>query len=104
MRAIKIDSKECTVTEVELHETDQLEEMQAIVDGYIEQAPYNNSDHDELFVNEEGLINGTNFGFFLGGQIFHGSGVIVGATDDSGNATPAKTTLKTLIRQIRFWK
>src|SRR5882724_6864159 len=94
-RAIFIDAKAHTITEIEV--TDQrhgLADLQRLVGGSIERAmvmPIALS--DDLFVNEEGLYK-FNYGFAVvsGHQPFAGNGVIIGSTK-SGDTADATSKL-----------
>jgi hypothetical protein len=86
---IIIDAKNQTITLVTDKEL-TLSYMQSVVGGLIERTPY--SFHrkgiwckDDLFVNEEGRINGTNFGFTICGHTFFGNGIIVGEYVERGS-------------------
>lgn len=81
MRVIVIDAKAREVREAEVD--GKLESLQAIVGGWIELVRF--SEYDDLYVNEEGLINGTREFFLYEG--FHplaGSGVLIGNDCDGG--------------------
>lgn len=88
MRVIFID-----VTEKEVRELDiagGLESLQELVDGYIELVRL--SETSDLYVNEEGMINGTQEFFWLSGfQPYAGSGVIIG---NNGSGGQVSTDLK----------
>jgi hypothetical protein len=83
-RAIFIDAKNKSVTEIAIS---QLEDLQSAVEGYIE-IGVKFASTDVLFVNEEGLLRGFDYGFYIEGcnQMFIGNGIIVGTTRSGNNA------------------
>lgn len=79
--------------------------MQKIVDGFIERVPYfNNAANDDLFVNEEGLLNDEQECFSIHGTegIFFGNGLIVGH-DNNGNTTSCKSSRDEIAVDIQFF-
>ena len=74
-----------------------LEEMQALVDGYIEPVYYVKVGRSNLVVNEEGLYKGYDFGFSMDGHQFVGNGFVgtMGKTD-------TKVTAEELEGRITF--
>lgn len=83
MKAILIDAKNQQVRYVE--NKGQLEDMyQALGVEMIEIAKYY-PNGDTLYVDEEGLINGTDFGFEINGLIFMGNGIIYGTNREDPN-------------------
>jgi hypothetical protein len=84
---IDAEKKEVRIESID----NKLEAMQGIVGGLIERA-WVLSNGDDLYVNEEGLLNGSKSGFVMdhAPQPYMGSGFIVGH-DGKGNATDAKT-------------
>ena len=90
-RAIWIDAEHRTVTEIQI---DGLEGMQKAVGGLIEKADtFHNSKNEnagpiDLYINEEGRINGTTFGFMLTGKgapPYFGNGLLCGVDLDTGD-------------------
>lgn len=103
MKAVVIDAQARTITDKIIKAKPgegALSELQACVGGYIERAGVNLGG-DDLFVNEEGAINGTEVGFLLQGQVFAGNGVIVGH-NGKGNTISAKTKANDLDGVIQF--
>lgn len=56
---------------------------------------------DTLFVDDEGLLNGTKHGFLWGGQLLMGNGVLLGS-DDEGESVDVKTHINTISRIVSF--
>ncbi len=85
-RALKIDSENHTIQEIE---NTGLESLQTAVGGMIEVAGYL-PNGDCLLVDEEGLLR-DNENFFIIGDLgpFAGNGCIVGATDSEGDELDA---------------
>lgn len=92
MRAILIDAVNCTVTEIQ-NKGDLDSIYKAINVEMIEVGNYDPETGDTLYVDEEGLINGTTVGFELFGKQFAGSGIIFGSQPDGENGS-AVTKLK----------
>ena len=79
MRAIWIDAKSKTVSEVQVH---TLEDWHRYVGcGYVEIAQ-RLSTGDALLVDEEGLLRKRDERFYFGGKLYVGNGLIVGRGDD----------------------
>ena len=101
MRAIWVNSKDQTVTEVDCV---GLEDLQNRVGGFIEMA-YQWPNQDVLFVDEEGLLKGDfKFCFLLlerTDQPFIGNGIIIG-TGRNGETRPAKHTWEQIKSKIIF--
>lgn len=83
INVVVIDAEKQTVEDRTIPKT--LEALQKIVGGYIEKA--GEVVEEDLYVNEEGLLNGTKVGFMLPWiqQPLMGNGVIVGHDDDGGS-------------------
>lgn len=58
---------------------------------------------NDLYVDEEGLINGTQVGFFIGNYQYMGSGVIIGCIPQTGVWAPAEITLEIIEPLITFF-
>jgi hypothetical protein len=60
---------------------------------------------DTVFVNDEGMINGTDAFFILDDahQPFAGNGLIVGTDYDSGKSIAAKTELDVIKAKTKFY-
>lgn len=100
VRALFIDSKK---REVRTGYVDGLDGMQKAVCGYIERA-YTLENGDDVFVNEEGLLGIPEDFFYIEGahQPFAGNAVIVGASDEEGDCTDARTQTPELKAQVTF--
>ena len=101
MRAIKIDAYNQKITEIEI---DGLDDMQKVVNGYIEPAFYY-PDGSCCMVNEEGLLNQLDMFFEskYGHQPFAGNGLIVGAVDNEGDTTPCTLTIEEVKKSTKFY-
>jgi hypothetical protein len=101
IRAIKIDSTERTVTEVQIPNT--LAALQEAVGGYIERGL--EIDGNDLYVNEEGLLDSEcdEFFFYEGAhQPFAGSAILVGV-DAEGDTISTTLDLETVKKSVRFY-
>lgn len=60
---------------------------------------------ETLYVDDEGLINGTKFGFTINGRPFAGNGLILGTTE-SGRSRSTKIRPADLVADFRigFWE
>lgn len=99
-KVIFINTKERTVEERMVSE---LEEMQALVGGYIERAHiFKNG--DEVYVNEEGLFDNSLSPFFMVGcpHPYVGNGYIIGKVTPSGNNRSVKMTLEEVKKLVVF--
>lgn len=76
MKSIFINAKEQTVTY--LQNKGQLEEIYEILGVEMIEIGCRWDNGDYLYVDEEGLINGTDFGFIINGMRFVGNGIIYG--------------------------
>ena len=100
MKAVKIDSKEKTITDIDVN---GLPDLQAIVGGLIATALiFPNG--DTLFVDDEGLFkNPENFFEHSDGyQPFAGNGVLVGTHPKNGEVLGVLTTAEQLTPKITF--
>jgi hypothetical protein len=90
-RVLHINVENETITETTIS---CLEDMQALVGGLIERAAvFPNG--DELYVNEEGLLEENPRWFMVKGghQPYAGNGFIIGGPDSRGNNQPAISTV-----------
>lgn len=77
--------------------------MQKTVGGYIERGiEFRNG--DEIFVNEEGLLQGWSHGFVVTAHQtpFMGNGVVL-SHDEEGETTSVKSSLEAIKRKVRFF-
>lgn len=98
LRVIHVNAKTREILETEV---ETLEDMQALVGGYIERAETLDNG-DDVFVNEEGLFEGYDFGFSIGPRLFVGNGFVIGPVDDEGNSTSAKSTVDGVLDSVQF--
>jgi hypothetical protein len=94
MRAILIDAVNRTVTEIQ-HKGDLDAIYRSLNVEMIEVGHYDQETGDTMYVDEEGLINGTELGFTLFNREYMGSGIIFGSTPEGENAS-AVTDLKNI--------
>jgi hypothetical protein len=88
-KVIHINAKE---KKVEVKEAKTLEEMQALVGGYIERVAYiKGLGASSLTVDEEGLMKGYDHGFTMDGHQFMGNGFI---------GTLGKSDVKVTVEQV----
>jgi len=101
MKSIFIDAKNQQVSYVE--NKGQLEDLYRIMEVEMIQIAEHWKNGDTLYVDEEGLINGTNFGFEINGNQYVGNGLIYGLSlDDPGGNGSALTRIEDL--KIKFFK
>jgi hypothetical protein len=93
-KALFIDPTSRKITEVEIND---FTDIQNLVDGYFDCVTLPNNEC--LYVNDEGLIDGTDFGFYLAGRPFAGKGVILGFDPSTGDSTPTKLTPETVLSE-----
>ena len=86
MRAIIINAKDRTITEIEIDGS--LQSLQQIVGGLIESVYDGLDDNHHCYVNEEGLLEQPRHFFMFkdGHQPLAGNGVILASTDDGDEA------------------
>lgn len=94
MKAILIDARNKEVSLInttgDLGATYTALNVDMIQVGY-----YDDNNGDTLYVDEEGMLNGTDYGFKLFGQTFYGSGILYGSTIDGENCS-VKTDIKNI--------
>jgi hypothetical protein len=92
MKAILIDAKNKEVSMInttgDLGATYTALNVDMIQVGY-----YDDNNGDTLYVDEEGMLNGTDYGFKLFGRTFYGSGILYGSTIEGENCS-VKTDIK----------
>lgn len=100
-KAIFIDAKKREIREVSLSPDQTLHALQKAVGGFIELVRVD--DQNDLYVNEEGLINGTQefFSFMGAHQPFAGNGVIIGVTVE-GESCDTTLTLDQIKGRVKF--
>lgn len=60
------------------------------------------ANEDTLYVDDEGLINGTKTSFVWRGQLLMGNGVLLGSDPDTGESADVKTSLNSVSRMVTF--
>jgi hypothetical protein len=102
MKAILINAKTKEVKEVEMGKDyqeiyKQLECELFTAGAYLDK-------EDVIYVDDEGLINGTDVFFTFEGahQPFAGNGLIMG-TDDEGESTDCKINLTEVTKRVKFY-
>lgn len=93
MRAILIDAHNCVVQEID-NKGDLDAIYRAINVEMIEVGYYNPETGDTMYIDEEGLINGTTVGFELFGRQYAGSGIIFGTNPETGDNAAAVIKLE----------
>jgi hypothetical protein len=91
MKAILIDAKNKQVREIEV-ENDFRKIQEAIGVQYFTIVGLPDTT-DVLYVDDEGLINGTDFGFYFKGELYFGNGLILG-TCAGGESCSTTLTVK----------
>lgn len=111
MRAILIDVHKKEIREVELLRGDHLQTIYALLGcSLISTAAELAPNGDTVFVDDEGLLkNPPDPAFAVGGKLeypvqegFFGNGIIMGAPDENGNSTNAKSSLDDIRARITF--
>ena len=106
MKAILIDSKNKTVSEITIDENAEalLEEWYKHIDCELVQVAHDISKHDSILVDEEGLLkNPDNFFTYNGAhQQFAGNGLIVGRNED-GETVDCEITLEEATLNVIFF-
>lgn len=101
MRAIKIDAKEKTITEIQI---DGLDDLQKAVGGWITFA-LEFENQDTLYVDDEGLLkNPEDFQHWVEQgehRVFAGNGIIQG-TSVNGDGVDAKSTIEEIKEKLCF--
>lgn len=104
IKAVFINAQTGTVRDVTVA---SLEDMQRFVGGLIEVATQGPA--GVLYVDEEGLLKDTRYGFKLTGSKldtprYVGNGLIVGPTDAEGEDTDATINAARLRHMVRYYK
>ena len=105
MKAILIDSKKKTVTEITIDENAEalLEEWYKHINCEIVEVAHDISDHDSILVDEEGFFKSPTHFFTYNGahQLFAGNGLIVGRNED-GETVDCEITLEEATQNVLF--
>ncbi len=99
MKAILIDARmeQCGVIDID----GSLSSIYAAMSVKIIQVGHSFPNGDTCYVDEEGLLNGYDYGFSFGQQPFVGNGLIVGSGPE-GEGEDCKTTLMDLEGKLDF--
>lgn len=90
MRGILINALEGNVSWVDIQDGDNPKELAELIGAkYIDGVRLGNG--DTLYVDDEGLINGTAHGFYYEGRPYAGNGLILGITE-WGEGTDCQTS------------
>lgn len=102
MNAILIDSKNRIVTKIEI--TEDIKDIQQALDCQIFTTGTYLENGDVVFVDDEGLINGTDHFFAYSGahQPFAGNGLIVG-TGPEGETVDCEVSLLEVASKVKFY-
>jgi hypothetical protein len=112
MKAILINAKEKTITEVQVDENNLLQsiydhmKVSMIEQAHVSDLKINGLLHveDIMYVDEEGLINETDYGFtvpYRGGTYdFMGNGLIVGLKYDTGDTTDCLSSVEDIEKLV----
>jgi hypothetical protein len=106
-KAIKIDAENQKIEEIEI---DDYRDMQAAVGGLIELAFCSQSEEGEpvdLYINEEGRINGTDYGFGLTDdngevQLYYGNGLVCGVNHETGDKLDAPVSVEDVRHRVKW--
>ena len=103
MRAILIDAYNTQIREVDIDEENLLPSMYAQLKCSTFECAMMMEGGETLYVDEEGLLNGTQVAFeFEGGhQPFMGNGLILG-TNEEGESVDTKLTAEGVSKQVTF--
>lgn len=104
MKAIHINAEDRMVVATEVN---SLEDMQALVKGYIELVPWRIGHGNCLFVNEEGRLNGFEHAFSIAGcpfPHFVGNGFLLGPTDEEGDSTDVTVSVEEIAAKTSFFR
>ena len=105
MKAILINAVDRTVVEVQVTKTNTLADWYKLLCVEMVEIAHYLTEHDQLIVDEEGLLKDVTVGFdFRGcGQDFlAGNGLIVG-TDEDGEAVDCDATVEEIKDKVRFY-
>lgn len=101
MKAIHINAEKQTITEININ---GLSGMQDAVGGYIAVA-HGPNDKNTIYVDDEGLLKGYNYGFEYNGahQPFAGNGIVCGIDYETGESTDCTLTIDEIKKNVRFF-
>ena len=104
MRAILINSKDKTVTEVNVDDTNTLKHWYKLIDCDLVEVAHYMSEKNHILVDEEGMLKSpTEFFTYNGGhQPFAGNGLIVGIDINNGESISCDITLEEATKNVMF--
>lgn len=95
-----IDAINCTVTPVKVGDYKDIQKIVGCdlfcVGAYI------GENGDTLYVDDEGLINGTEHCFFFDGKLLMGNGLVLGSNENTGNSRDVRLSLDELTARVKF--
>lgn len=105
VKCILIDAYNRTITEVEQSGLKDIYKLLRV--SMIEAVYLGSANMDCIYVDEEGLLNGTEASFkfrFPGkpSQVFMGSGLVVGVNRANGNDAPPKISIEEVRKRVSF--
>lgn len=98
-KAIHINAKEQKIEQIEIL---TLKDMQKSVGGLIEPVPVEDPNGDRLYVDEEGLFKGYNYGFILDGREYTGNGLI--SRTKGSDQADCKATIQNIKERLGWIK
>lgn len=109
MKGYLIDPQEKTITEVDVDMSDGLKAVYKLLDCRLVEAVYLNEAQDCVFVNEEGLMDGTidTYGMFLvtgtaRSVPLAGRGVVLGFDPDQGASADVQASIDSIRAMVSF--
>ena len=96
--AIFINAKDRIIDEVQY--TDY-KDIQKLIDCGCFTTGYSFDNKDTLYVDDEGLINGTTHGFYFNGRLLAGNGLVCGSNDEGENVD-IKHRIGEIERMVEF--
>lgn len=105
MRAILIDAKNKTVTEIDVDDTNTLKHWYELIDCDLVEVAHYMSEKNHILVDEEGLFKSPNEFFTYSGahQPFAGNGLIVGVDSNTGESVDCDITLEEATENVMFF-
>jgi hypothetical protein len=105
MRAILIDSKNKTVSEIDIDDTKTLEDWYRNLDCELVEVAHYISEKNHILVDEEGLLKDPDNFFTYNGahQPFAGNGLIVGVDFNTGESVSCDITLEEVEQNVMFY-
>lgn len=99
-KAILINAKDKTITEVEINDYKDIYKFC----GYnLFTCVRMDAKGNTLYVDDEGLINGTDFGFIIKGQPLMGNAIVLGTNRYNGESEDTSLTTEQLFKEVSFF-